>query len=59
MILQRRYQGAEVRNDCEGTERRLGKYNQTLGTMLSLAMNTNHAGLSESRRHACCTMYWL
>lgn len=25
MILQRRYQGAEVRNDCEGTKRRLAK----------------------------------
>ena len=57
MILPCGYEGAEVPNDYEGIERRLGQYNQTLKTMFSLAMDTNPAGLGESRRHECCTMY--
>lgn len=49
MILPCRYEGAEVPNNYEGKERRLGQYNQTLITMFLLAMDTNPAGLGESR----------
>lgn len=49
MILPCRYEGAEVPKDYEGKERSLGQYNQTLVTMFLLAMDTNPAGLGESR----------
>ena len=57
MILPCRYEGAEVPNDYEGKERRLGQYNQTLITMFLLVMDTLRALVRvDDKNDARCTV---